>query len=292
MKKKLLCLLLVIVCLTAAIVPIALAGGTDAQTPAVTEDTYKSKDGKAVIDATNIASGYVRVKYDAGADVKAKVIIKGPDAVKYTYNLNSKGNYETFPFSAGNGTYNVGVYKNVSGTSYSTLLSKDIVVNMPNTLAPFLNPNQYVNYNSGSKVVAMAAELAGKETTELGKVQAIYHYVVSNFTYDYNKAATVKSGYLPDVDAALAAKTGICFDYAAVMSSMLRSLGVPTKLVIGYAGTQYHAWINVYTKESGWVESVIYFDGTTWKLMDPTYASTGHVDYANNAANYSQKFAY
>lgn len=294
MKKRSVTLL-VVFCLVLALIPLTIGviGTGSAAAPAPVEEVlYQSSNGQAVIDATYVANGYVKVKFNPGIDVKTKVIIKGPDAVKYTYNLNSKGNYETFPLTAGNGKYTVGVYKNVSGTSYSTMLSKEITVNMPDQFAPFLNPNQYVNYSADSKVIALAAELAGAETTELGKVEKIYHYIITNFTYDYDKAATVKSGYLPNVDTTLAEKKGICFDYAAVMSSMLRSQGVPTKLVVGYAGTQYHAWISVYTKENGWVESVVFFDGNTWKLMDPTYASSGYVEYANNAANYSQKYVY
>ena len=45
-------------------------------------------------------------------------------------------------------------------------------------------------------------------------------------------------------------------------------------------------------EENGWVESVVFFDSNTWKLMHPTYASSGYVEYANNAANYSQKYVY
>ena len=71
-------------------------------------------------------------------------------------------------------------------------------------------------------------------------MEIIYNYVVNNFTYDKQQAATVKSGYLPVLDNVLAAKKGICFDYAGLMTGMLRSLGVPCKLVVGYAGTAYH----------------------------------------------------
>ena len=51
----------------------------------------------------------------------------------------------------------------------------------------------------------------------------------------------------------LAQKKGICFDYAALMTAMLRSQDIPTKLVVGYTGNLYHAWINVYLEGQGWV---------------------------------------
>ena len=99
------------------------------------------------------------------------------------------------------------------------------------------------------------------------------------------------------VDKVLEAKKGICFDYSAVMAAMLRSQGIPCKLVIGYAGTVYHAWINVYIEGVGWVDKAIYFDGKTWTLMDPTFVSTGKgsasiMKYVTTASNYSAKYAY
>ena len=37
-------------------------------------------------------------------------------------------------------------------------------------------------------------------TIDASHTQNGYNYVISNFTYDYDKAATVQSGYLPDVE--------------------------------------------------------------------------------------------
>ena len=55
---------------------------------------------------------------------------------------------------------------------------------------------------------------------------------------------------------------------------MLRSQRIPTRLEIGYAGTEYHAWISVYIKDIGWINGIIQFTGDTWTMMDPTFAST------------------
>lgn len=72
-------------------------------------------------------------------------------------------------------------------------------------------------------------------------VESVYNYIISNFKYDYDKAKNVKSGYLPDVDKVFTENTGICFDYAAVMATMLRTQAIPTRLEVGYAGEEYHA---------------------------------------------------
>ena len=99
------------------------------------------------------------------------------------------------------------------------------------------------------------------------------------------------------VDDILAAKKGICFDYAAVMTAMLRSQNIPCKLVVGYAGTIYHAWIDVYVDGTGWIAGAIRFDGKDWTLMDPTFVSSGKrspsiMEYVTTDSNYSQKYAY
>ena len=98
------------------------------------------------------------------------------------------------------------------------------------------------------------------------------------------------SGYLPKLDEVLAAQTGICFDYAALMTAMLRSQEVPCKLVVGYAGSVYHAWISVWTEENGWIDGAIFFDGNTWMRMDPTFASSGEGD--PEIMNFIQNGAY
>ena len=259
--------------------------------------TLKKDNSSAVIDYSNTADGYVMVKWLAGGDAKIKVLVKGPSGTSYQYNLRRDGQYEAFPLSDGNGSYTVGVYKNTSGTKYSTALSATMDVKLKDEFAPFVHPNQYVNFNADSKVVKKAAELCKDTKTNLEKVDKVYTYVVNNIKYDYDKAKTVQSGYTPNVDEVLEKNKGICFDYAAVMSAMLRSLGVPTKLVVGYTGEVYHAWISVYSETEGWVQGKIYFDGTQWKLMDPTFASTGGsstetMNYIGNAANYQSKYLY
>ena len=301
MKKRWLFALLAAALLigTAAAASYAVSPGADtaALYPSATGKLIK-KNASVTIDYSNTKDGYVMVKW-TGEAVKVALQVTGPNnAEKYTYYLRTDGNYDVIPLSDGSGTYKFVVCKNVSGTKYASVLSASISVKLGDSLAPFLRPNQYVDYSAGSEAVGLARELVKDKTDTLGKVQAVYNWVVTNLTYDYDKARTVKSGYLPDVDKVMAEKKGICFDYSALMSAMLRSQGVPVKLVVGYTSTgEYHAWINVWSEESGWMNSVIYFDGSSWKLMDPTFASTGNqsksiMEYIGNTANYKERFTY
>lgn len=279
------------------LVPLAESPALSTTLMPVASGTNVYGNSKAEIDASNTADGYVMIRYLAGGTAGIKVIITGPTGVKYTYNLRSDGQYETFPLSDGNGSYKIAVYRNVEGTKYATEYSTTVTVTLKDEFAPFLLPNQYVNYTPDSQTVKKAAELTANCKDELSSIRAVYEYVVNNLTYDKQLAETVQSGYLPNLDQVLARKQGICFDYAALMTAMLRSQGIPCKLVVGYSGTVYHAWINAYAKEQGWISNAIYFDGTSWKLMDPTFASTGKsspeiMKYIGDGANYAAKYLY
>jgi transglutaminase-like putative cysteine protease len=173
---------------------------------------------------------------------------------------------------------------------------EQLEVELEDSQLPFLYPNQYINFNSESQAVAKAKELDVNMETSLDTIQAIYDYVITNVEYDDEKAATVQSGYLPVVDETLKTGKGICFDYAALMTAMLRSRGIPTKLVIGYTADIYHAWINVYTKEQGWIDNIIKFDGEQWQMMDPTFAASNDkketADYTSDKSNYIEKYVH
>lgn len=277
--------------------PLRVLALLPAKAATVSGVTVYSND-KASIDASNLSEGYIMVRYTGGKNTRIKVqISKSGSGVTYTYNLNSSGSSETFPLTEGSGSYSIRVFENSEGSKYALAYSVDVNMQLRNEFAPFLYSNQYVNFTNSSAAVAKASELTAGKSSALDKVSAIFNYVVDNTSYDYDKAATVQSGYLPDVDNTLSTHKGICFDYAALMSAMLRSQGIPCKLVIGYAGSDYHAWINVYIDGVGWVDSAIYFDGKSWTLMDPTFVSSGGrskdtMDYVTNSANYSQKYAY
>lgn len=251
--------------------------------------------GSARIDYSNSALGYVMVRHNDPSQQRLKVQVKGPTTT-YTYNLTPQ-QWEAFPLSDENGSYQIVVYQNVTGNKYATVLSAHITVTLDNEFAPFLHANQYVNYDDAPNTVAKAAELTVGLSDDLEKVAAVYDYVISNLTYDRELAATVKSGYLPQLDSVLEKGSGICFDYAALMAGMLRSQGVPTKLVVGYAGQAYHAWISVWTEDAGWVDGVIFFDGNTWQRMDPTFAASGDASpeimaYIGDGKNYNAKYFY
>ena len=248
----------------------------------------------AVVDYSYGSEGYIMVLYSGETDKRLKVLLQGPTTT-YNYDL-PLGEWVVLPLSDGDGTYRAGVYRNVQGSEYAMVMLAEFSVTLTDEFAPFLRPNQYVNYLTAPNTVATGAELCQGLEGALEKVAAVYDYVVRNLSYDDEKAATVQSGYLPDLDHILEIKKGICFDYASMMTAMLRSQEVPCKLVVGYAGNIYHAWISIWTEENGWVDGAIFFDGPAWNRLDPTFVSSAEdrqeiLDFVENG-NYRVKYLY
>jgi len=255
----------------------------------------EKKNDNVIIDYSSVEEGFIHVSFTNKNEKRIKAQVKGPTAT-YTYNINPL-EWEILPLSDGNGNYQVTVYENIKDSRYSVVAGVSFDVELKDEFAPFLNPNQYVDFTDSPETIKKAGEIVSGIKEPIKKVEKVYDYVVDNLTYDYEKAKTVKSGYLPVLDEILDYGKGICFDYAALMTAMLRSEGVPCKLVVGYAGTVYHAWISVWTEETGWIDGVIYFDGKMWHRMDPTFASSGGksdtvMEYISEGKNYTAKYFY
>ena len=263
-----------------AAAPMPVASGTAAKTTA-----------RATIDYSNTKDGYVMVRFTVTSGKKLKAQVTGPSTT-YTYDLTS-GVWATFPLSQGNGNYKVTVLENTSGSKYAVEATVSFSVTLSDEFAPFLRPNQYVNYASAAKTTAKAAELTNGVAKEFDKVVKVYDFVVNNLTYDKNKAATVKSGYLPVLDSVLAAKTGICFDYASLAAAMFRSSGIPCQVVTGYVspGDLYHAWNMVYI-DGQWVSAQISIEPDQWCRVDVTFAATGSGKNTGDGESYTVRYIY
>lgn len=252
--------------------------------------------GEAVVDISNVDQGYVALRYTGSAKkISVEVIGKNNKVYKYFVNQTKEPTY--FPLTSGNGTYQISVYENIQGDEYSVLMMDSFDVKLKNKFLPFLYPNQYVEFTNKTEAVKEAKNLAKGVKDDLSIVKAVYNYVIKNVTYDDEKAKNVQSGYLPSVDETLRTKKGICFDYAALMTAMLRSQGIPTKLEIGYSGNIYHAWISTWLNEKGWVDNIIKFDGKSWELMDPTLAANSDnkedvKEYIGNGEHYALQYSY
>lgn len=246
------------------------------------------------IDASNISEGYFMLQYQGEAD-KVKLQVTIPDGTIYTYTLKI-GSYEAFPLSGGDGNYHLDVLEHAYDDMFALSFSQDINVTLNDEFKPFLYPNQYVWFTQDYEAVKYASKLSDTSSNDLDYVGQVYNYVIKNIKYDEELAENAESGYIPNIDNTMKSKKGICFDYASLMAAMLRSQKIPAKLVVGYSGDAYHAWISVYLNEIGWVDNIIEFDGKSWSLIDPTLAANNSGSsvkkYIGDGNNYTEKYSY
>lgn len=250
--------------------------------------TESFSDGEYVnVDVSNSSSGYIMAKLIGRSNQKIKLMIE-KDQKKYSYDINNE-QYLAFPLQMGDGLYEFRILKQVSGDEYARLATKQMDVQLENEFTPFLYPSQIVNYDIDSEAVKLSFSLVKDETNDLQRIAKLYEYVVTNITYDQEKADAVSNRFvLPNPDETLASKKGICFDYAALLATMLRAQNIPTRLVTGYTDIEYHAWVEIYLENEGWINPKVFFDKGDWSRMDPTFAASD-MDYEGK---YEQVYIY
>ena len=246
-----------------------------------------------ILDISNQDQGYLTAESDSD-DSRMNIQLTAPSGVVYSYFLEPD-EQTVLPFSEGSGEYLITCYQQIDGNQYAALYTETLTIKLQNEFLPFLYPNQYVDFSSKSEACKLAASLVKEDMTDIDILKTFYTYVTSHISYDYDKADFVEAGYLPDVDDTLSTGTGICFDYAALTTAMLRSQDIPCKLQIGYSGDVKHAWIDVYIRGRGWVTKAGSFDGVTWTLMDPTFDANSDGDeaiqeYIGDESNYTVQF--
>lgn len=215
-----------------------------------------------VIDTTQLTKGVVSIGYKATDKLKYKVLVSKDDQ-KIAYPFNANGTRESFPLQLGNGTYKVGLLKNVSGTKYVYVAQKSIELKLEDPNVVYLNSIQNIKWDEDMEAIDFGKDLLIKLKTSNKRTSALYGYLVKNMDYDYDKIPTLTPDYVPSVEETYEQLKGICYDYSALFASIQRNHGIPTKLVKGYSKyvEGYHAW------------NEVYIDGK-WVIIDNTVDST------------------
>lgn len=113
----------------------------------------------------------------------------------------------------------------------------------------------------------LTQRVTAKETTDIGKANAIRDTIAQTITYNLDAPAT-PSGQDPVDYVMFTQKQAYCDVYASTMTLMARAAGIPARYVVGYLpdeserdanGTyvvldsDLHAWSELYFKDFGWV---------------------------------------
>jgi len=230
------------------------------------------------LDTSKTGDGVMGVTIHGEEGNRYKVMIsKGSE--EYTYDCFGTEK-EYFPLQFGSGSYKVSVLQQISGTSYKVVQSKKVNVSLNVENAVFLQSIQNVNWDFDMEAIQMADDLAGSFSTVEEKVETIYEYVIQTVDYDYAKINKLDKQYVPDVESTHVSGKGICYDYSALFAAMLRSQGIPTKLVKGYSDNVdgYHAWNEVYINEE-WITIDTTLDAVLGSIGEETKMEKNKNEY-------------
>jgi transglutaminase-like putative cysteine protease len=213
-----------------------------------------------VYDKSKINDGVIGVEYNGGLEKPIKATVeKGGD--RYTYSLKKNELYY-LPLQMGTGEYKISVLENIQGTKYKSLDATMVELKLEPTIKMFTysTPITYFDTTMAS-IKSYGEQIKLKSASD--KVNILYSDVIKNYKYDYDKVNNLPSDYVPNIDDMYNLKKGICYDYASLMSGVLRSQGIPVKLVMGYAPEvkQYHSWNEIYLNNK-------------WNVVDTTYDAT------------------
>lgn len=246
----------------------------------------------AVLDVSSVAQGYVAASAVGETRLKLQ-IIKGDRSC--AYDLPRDGEPFFAPISMGDGSYTFRIALSTSSDSYVVLNEKHVEVQLESEFEPFLASSSLCVFDDESASVRKANELAGTVNNEEEVVRRVHSWIVENIKYDAEKAAQLAnaSGYVPDPDATIALGKGVCFDYASLGAAMLRSQGVPCKIVTGTVSPDnvYHAWIEAYV-DADWRSLSPGEHEDAWTLIDLTFDAGGAGGGVNEERTYHKRYEY
>ncbi|MBI3894610.1 MAG: DUF3488 domain-containing protein [Acidobacteria bacterium] len=121
-----------------------------------------------------------------------------------------------------------------------------------------------------SRVSLLAQEITSSQTTAYDKAEAIARYLQANYGYTLDLPAAMPKD--PIAYFLFEVRRGHCEFFASSMAILLRSAGVPARLVNGFLQGSYNDVSGQYTVRASdahtWVE--VYFPTYGWVTFDPT----------------------
>lgn len=120
-----------------------------------------------------------------------------------------------------------------------------------------------------NSIARAAQRVAGNAGTDYEKARALEQWFRSDL-FTYSETAPVEQGYDGDsmdvVAKFLEVRQGYCVHFSSAMAVMARTLGIPSRIAVGYragatqadgeytvSNRQLHSWPELYIKGAGWV---------------------------------------
>ncbi len=263
---------------------------------------------------TNTANkGYVDIDYkdkygyDISVEISTNVKNQYGNYGRWHYNTSNKGpcNIKA-ALTYGNVEYTISVYSSIINekTNVGGCTKKGQVTvklnNVSETSAFLMNCGE-VRYNFNMQFIKKANELASGCKNDLEKVSKIYDWLTNYISYGLNDEEPSLGFYTCDLDKIYNSKKGVCYDYSVVLAAMLRSQGIPCKVVFGkYSNSDSglgHTWNEIYVSEAGTITTnKLSITGNKWCRLDPTFSkdNSGNsaIQFMQNDTNYTWQYYY
>lgn len=142
------------------------------------------------------------------------------------------------------------------------------------SLPPACGTNESATTNGcwPTRITSLAREITANAVSDYQRARLLQDYLrdPANFSYDLNVAErqsfTTIEEFLFDV------RSGYCEQFATAFAAMARSLGIPTRVAVGYTWGSWDPQRGEYVVRGhhahAWPE--VYFEGVGWLLFEPT----------------------
>ncbi len=156
----------------------------------------------------------------------------------------------------------------------------DVSVPLPTTLerlpdaAPVAIPDRYLQLpeHLDPRIPELAQQIAGSETSPYRRALAIERYLTTHYGYTLQLPSQPPAD--PLADFLFHRRRGHCEYFASSMAVLLRTVGIPSRIITGFRGAQFNQLNSNYIVRASdahsWVEA--YIPGAGWTTFDPTPA--------------------
>ena len=175
------------------------------------------------------------------------------------------------PFAYGEGVYKAVIYRNTEEKYYLPVTELNLVSEEE---YDFLSSNVHVKYDDSLACTNYAEKVSQLPISDIWKVRLSGMKICMKLYYSIDKAERVGNGYVTDLHEVEETREAICCDYAIMFAAMLRTEGIPCKVIFGNHGEEYHAW------------NEVFYDGEwhTIDLLNPSWLFWN--DYSDYTALY------
>lgn len=250
---------------------------------------YIYKNGVGIIDAPyGREEGKVTITGETNRNkIKIRMVINNKEKW-YDVNLVNGKFLEEIWLTEGPGSYRFDLLVHEYERKYS--LGPQIHIDSIYEINPFLVPGKHIE-SSNSEIIDLANIITKDMKSDFEKALGIYEWTEKEITFDYMKYRKHQSGDYDNSYGAIQTmktRSGVCYDFAAIVTALGRAVGLETKLVTGLVrGDNFsglHAWNEIYIREEN-----------RWLILDATFGSTTnekHFDIKNTHHSYTKQDEY